>query len=92
MVDSIVFVIKTKIVDSSAPNPKFYGNKRILKALCTVRLAIQVKIDDKAVVCQVKHIMCVGSFSFLRSVVAILGTFHFFLYISHCIIHFSLFN
>ena len=50
MVDSVVFVIKTKIVDSSAPNPKFYGNKRILKALCTVRLAIQVKIDDKAVI------------------------------------------
>ena len=83
MVDSTVFVIKTKIVDSSAPNPKFYGNKRILKALCTVRLAIQVKIDDKAVVSQVKHIMCVGSFSFLRSVVANLGTFHFFLYNSH---------
>ena len=80
MVDSVVFVIKTKIIDSSEPNPKFNGNKRILKALCTVRLAIQVKIDDKAVVCQVKHIMCVGSFSFLRSVVAILGTFHFFLY------------
>ena len=80
MVESVVFVIKTIIVDSSAPNPKFYGNKRILKVLCTVKLAIQVKIDDKAVVCQVKHIMCVGSFSFLRSVVAILGTFHFFLY------------
>ena len=57
MVDSIVFVIKTKIVDSSAPNPKFYGNKRILKALCTVRLAIQVKIDDKAVICQGKYLM-----------------------------------
>ena len=63
MVDSVVFVIKTKIVNSSAPNPKFYGNKRILKALCTVRLAIQAKIDDKAVICQVKYIMFVGSFS-----------------------------
>ena len=83
MVDSVYFVIKSKVVDSSAPNPKFYGNKRILKALSTVRLAIQVKIDDKAVICQVKHIMLVGSFSFLRSVVAILGTFHFFLYNSH---------
>ena len=83
MVDSVVFVIKSKIVDSSAPNPKFYDNKRILKALCTVRLAIQIKIADKAVICQVKHIMLVGSFSFLRSVVAILGTFHFFLYNFH---------
>ena len=83
MVDSVVFVIKTKIVDSSVLNPKFYGNKRILKALCTVILAIQVKIDDKAVTCHVKHIMFVGSFSFLRSVVAILGTFHFFLYNFH---------
>ena len=83
MVDSVVFVIKTKIVDSSASSPKFYGNKHILETLCTVRLAIQVKIDDKAVICQVKHIMLVGSFSFLRSVVAILGTFHFFLYNSH---------
>ena len=83
MVDSVVFVIKSKNVDSSAPNPRFYGNKRILKALCTVRLAIQVKIDDKAIICQAKHIMFVGSFSFLRSVVAILGTFHFFLYNFH---------
>ena len=83
MVDSVVFVIKSKIVDSSAPNPKFYGNKRTLEALCTVRLFIQVKIDDKEVICQVKYIMYAGSFSFLRSVVAILGTFHFFQYNSH---------
>ena len=83
MVDSIVFVIKTKIVDSSAPNPKLYGDKRILKPFCTARLTIQVKIADKAVICHVKYIMFVGSFSFLRSVVAILGTFHFFLYNSH---------
>ena len=83
MVDSILFVIKTKIVDSSAPNSNFYGKKRTLEVLCTIRLAIQAKIDDKAVICHVKYIMFVGSFSFLRSVVAILGTFHFFLYNSH---------
>ena len=82
MVDSVVFVIKSKIVNSSAPNPKFYGNKRILKALCTVRLSVQVKNDDKVLICQVKHIMYVGSFSFLRSVVAILGTFNLSLYTS----------
>ena len=83
MVDSVVFVIKTKIVDSSASNLKFYGNKHILEALCTVRLSVQVKNDDKVLICQVKHIMYVGSFSFLRSVVVIPGTFHFFLYCSH---------
>jgi len=82
MVDSVVFVIKSKIVDSSAPNPKFYGNEHILEAICTVRLAFQFKNDDKALICQVKHIMYVGSFSFLRSVVAILGIFNLFLYTS----------
>ena len=83
MVDSVVFVIETKIVDSSAPNSNSYGNKRNLEALSTIRLAIQVKIDDKAVICHIMYIMFVRSFSFLRSVVAILGTFHFFLYNSH---------
>ena len=53
MVDSVVFVIETKIVDSSAPNSNFYGNKRTLEALCTIRLAIQVKIDDEAILCQI---------------------------------------
>ena len=53
MVDSIVFVIKTKIVDSSAPNPRFHDNKRTIEALCTIRLAIQVKIDDEAILCQI---------------------------------------
>ena len=62
MVDSVVFVIETKIVHSSAPNSNFYGNKRTLEALCTIILAIQVKLDDKAVICQVKHMMYVGSF------------------------------
>ena len=38
----------TKIVNSSAPNHKFYGNKHTLEALYRIRLAIQVKIDDKA--------------------------------------------
>ena len=57
MVDSIVFVIKTKIVDSSAPNPRFHDNKRTIEALCKIRLAIQVKIDDEAILCQIQHIM-----------------------------------
>ena len=83
MVDSVVFVIKTKIVDSSAPNPKFYGNKRILEAFCTIRLAIQVESHDISVLCKVKYIIYVGFYSFLRSVVVILGIFHFFLCNSH---------
>ena len=49
MVDCVVFVIETKIVDSSAPNPKLYGNKRILEALCTIRFDIQVENHDKSV-------------------------------------------
>ena len=65
MVDSVVFVIKTKIVDSSAPNSNFYGNKRTLEALCTIRLAIQSKIDDEAILCQIQHIMYVGFFVIL---------------------------
>ena len=32
MVDCVVFVMETKIVDFSAANPNFYGNKRILEA------------------------------------------------------------
>ena len=65
MVDSVVFVIETKIVDSSAPNSNFYGNKLILEALCTIRLAIQVKIDDEAILCQIQHIMYVGFYVIL---------------------------
>ena len=65
MVDSVVFVIETKIVDSSAPNSNFYGNKRTLEALCTIRLAIQVKIDDEAILCQIQHIMYVGFYFIL---------------------------
>ena len=65
MVDSIVFVIKTKIVDSSAPNPRFHDNKRTIEALCTIRLAIQVKIDDEAILCQIQHIMYVGFYVIL---------------------------
>ena len=72
MVDSVLFVTETKIVDSSAPNPKLYGNKRTLEALCTIRLAIQVKIDDEAILCQIQHIMYVRFLAFLRSVVVIL--------------------
>ena len=53
MVDSVVFGIKTKIVDSSAPNSNFYGNKRTVRALCLIRLAIQVEIDDEAILCQI---------------------------------------
>ena len=83
MVDSIVFVIKTKIVDSSAPNPRFHDNKRTIEALFTIRLAILVKIDDNSVIYQMKHIMLVVSFLFLRSVVAFFGIFHVFLYSSH---------
>ena len=60
MVDSVVFVIETKIVDSLSPNPKLFGNKRTLEALCTIRLAIQVKIDDEAIICQIHHLMYVG--------------------------------
>ena len=69
---SVVFVIETKIVDSSAPNSNFYGKKRTLEVLCTIRLAIQVKIDDEAILCQIQHIMYVRFLSFLRSVVVIL--------------------
>ena len=76
---SVVFVIETKIVDSSAPNSK----KRTLEVLCTIRLAIQVKIDDEAILCQIQHIMYVRFLAFLRSVVVILGIFLFFLYNSH---------
>ena len=65
MVDSVVFVIETKIVDSSAPNSNFYGNKLILEALCTIRLAIQVRIDDEAILCQIQHIMYVGFYVIL---------------------------
>ena len=83
MVDSVVFIIETKIADSSAPNSNFYGNKRTPEALCTIRLAILVKIDDNSVIYQMKHIMLVVSFLFLRSVVAIFGIFHVFLYSSH---------
>ena len=64
-VDSVVFVIETKIVDSSAPNSNFYGNKRTLEALCTIRLAIQVRIDDEAILCQIQHIMYVGFYVIL---------------------------
>ena len=80
--DSLNSVYESKYTnfDSSASSPKLYGNMLTLEVLYKIRLAIQVKIDDKAVICQVKHIMYAGSFSFLRSVVAILGTFHFFLY------------
>ena len=80
--DSLSSVYESKYTnfDSSASSPKLYGNMLTLEVLYKIRLAIQVKIDDKAVICQVKYIMFVGSFSFLRSVVAILGTFHFFLY------------
>ena len=52
-VDSVVYTIDTKIVDSSAPNSNFYGKKRTLEVLCTIRLAIQVKIDDEAILCQI---------------------------------------
>ena len=83
MVDSVVFVIKTEIVDSSALNSKFYGNKRILEAFCTIELAIQLESHDISVLCQVKYIIYVGFNSFLRSVVVILGIFHFFLCNSH---------
>ena len=65
MVDSVVFVVETKIVDFSAPNSNFYGNKRTLEALCTIRLAIQVKIDDEAILCQIQHIMYVGFYVIL---------------------------
>ena len=65
MFDSVVFVIETKIVDSSAPNSNFYGNKRTLEALCTIRLAIQVKIDDEAILYQIQHIMYVGFYVIL---------------------------
>ena len=65
MHDSVVFIIETKIVDSSAPNSNFYGNKRTLEALCTIRLAIQVKIDDEAILCQIQHIMYVGFYVIL---------------------------
>ena len=57
MVDSVVYTIDTKIVDSSAPNPQHYGNKHTLEALYKVRLAIFDKIDDKSVICQGKHLM-----------------------------------
>ena len=43
----------------------FYGNKRSLEALCTIRLAIQVKIDDEAILCQIQHIMYVGFYVIL---------------------------
>ena len=65
MVDSVVFIIETKIVDSSAPNSNFYGNNHTLEALCTIRLAIQVKIDDEAILCQIQHIMYVGFYVIL---------------------------
>ena len=57
--------MKAEIVDSIAPNPKFYGNNRTLEFSFTSRLGIQVKIDDKAVICQVKHIMYVESYFIL---------------------------
>ena len=57
MVDSVVYTIDTKIVDSSAPSPQHYGNKHTLEALYEVRLAIFDKIDDKSVICQGKHLM-----------------------------------
>ena len=62
---SVVFVIETKIVHSSAPNSNFYGKKRTLEILCTIRLAIQVKIDDEAILCQIQHIMYVGFYVIL---------------------------
>ena len=62
---SVVFVIETKIVDSSAPNSNFYGNKRTLEALCTNGLAFEVKIDDEAILCQIQHIMYVGFYVIL---------------------------
>ena len=83
MVDCVVFVMETKVVDFSAANPNFYGSKRILEAFCTIRLAIQVENHDISVLCQVKYIIYVGFYSFLRSVVVILGIFRFFLYNSH---------
>ena len=92
MVFSIVFVIETKIVNSSAPNPEFYSNKRTQEALYTIWFTVQVKVNDKSVLCQVKHIIYVGFYLFLRSVVVILGIFHFFLYNSHWIMHWSLFS
>ena len=83
MVDCVVFVMETKIVDFSAANPNFYGNKRILEAFCTIELAIQLESHDISVLCQVKYIIYVGFHSFLRSVVVIVGIFHFFLCNSH---------
>ena len=83
MVDSVVFVIETKIVDSSAPNPKLYGNKRTLKALLTIRLAIQVKIDDKSILCQVQHIMYVGFYVILALCRCYSWNISFLLYNSH---------
>ena len=42
MVDCVVFAIGTKIVDSSAPNPKLYGN--IDKAvICQILLIMYVR-------------------------------------------------
>ena len=57
MVDSVVFAIVTKIGDTAAPNLKLYSNKHSLEALYTIGLVIWIKIDGKAVICQVKHIM-----------------------------------
>ena len=83
MVDCVVFVMETKIVDISAANPNFTGNKRILEAFLTIRIAVQIERHDISVLCQVKYIIYVGFYSFLRSVVVILGLFHFFLCNSH---------
>ena len=83
MVDSVVFVIETKIVDSSAPNSNFYGNKRTLEALCTIRLAIQVKIDDEAILCQIQYIMYVRFFVILALCRFYSLNISFLLYNSH---------
>ena len=43
--------------DSSALSSILYSNMLTLEVLYKIRLAIQVKIDDKAVICQGKYLM-----------------------------------
>ena len=83
MVDSVVFVIEIKIVNSLAPNSNFYGNKRTLRALCLIRLAIQVEIDDEAILCQIQHIMNVGFYVILALCRCYSWNISFLLYNSH---------
>ena len=54
---SSVYESKYTNFDSSASSPKVYGNMLTLEVLYKIRLAIQVKIDDKAVICQGKYLM-----------------------------------